>query len=375
MTAVLHVISGLATGGAETTLMQIAGALHARKLPQHVVSIGDRGAYADELEQRGVAVTTLGMKSAYGGLAGLFKLVRLVQRVQPKFIQGWMYHGNLMASLADRLAHGRADRRLIWNLRASNMDEARYGWIIRLTTAMSAWPDMVIANSQAGVAFHIARGYHPWRVELIANGIDVEKFQPNAAMRSAIRAENGIPADAVLVIHAARVDPMKDHATFLAAMEAVPNVFGLLVGAGTKELRLPPNVRALGLRHDIGRFYACADIVVSTSAFGEGFSNAIAEGMSSGLVPIATDVGDARLIIGETGRIVATHDPAALAEAIAAEAAIAPAERRSRGEQARKRILTHFSLSQAVDVYERVYLSFEFSQAGPIGRELTRSAK
>lgn len=364
MTAVLHVISGLATGGAETTLVQIASALQGRNMPQHVISVGNRGAYADELERHGVTVDTLGIGSLYSAPVGLFRLVRLMQRLQPRLVQAWMYHGNLIAALAIRFLQGHAHRRLIWNLRASNMDAERYGWLIRLCALTSTWPDAVIANSQAGIDFHLGRGFRPRHIELISNGIDTEKFQPDAAARSIIRAEFGIPADAVLVIHTARVDPMKDHAAFLTAMEALPNVYGLMVGAGTKTLQSPPNVRALGLRHDIERLYTGADIVISTSAFGEGFSNAIAEGMSAGLVPIATDVGDARLIIGETGRIVVRRDLAALISAIATEAAATPAERNSRGAKARARILSHFSIAQAVDAYERLYLSLENGREG-----------
>ncbi len=364
MTAVLHVISGLATGGAETTLVQLASALQARGMPQHVISIGNRGAYADELERHGVAVDTLGIGSMYGGPVGLLRLARLLQRLNPRLVQGWMYHGNLMAALASCFTSGRADRPLLWNLRASNMDASRYGWLIRLCAMISTWPDVVIANSQAGVDFHLGRGFRPKHIELIPNGIDTEKFRPDANSRSAVRAEFRISVDAVLVIHTARVDLMKDHAAFLTAMEALPNLRGLMVGAGTKTLQSPSNVRALGLRYDIERLYAGADIVVSTSAFGEGFSNAIAEGMSAGLVPVATDVGDAQLIIGDTGRIVARRDPAALKAAIATEAAFAPAERKRRGAKARERVLSHFSLAQAVDAYERLYLSLENSREG-----------
>lgn len=121
-----------------------------------------------------------------------------------------------------------------------------------------------------------------------------------------MRKELGLSFDAVVAIHVARVNSMKDHESFLAAMAEVPNVEGLLAGAGTESLSVPTNAKALGLRRDVNRLYAAADVVVSTSVYAEGFSNIIAEGMSCGLVPFTTDAGDARLIVGDVGRIILT---------------------------------------------------------------------
>jgi glycosyltransferase involved in cell wall biosynthesis len=285
------------------------------------------------------------------------RLARLIRRLDARVVQGWMYNGNIAAAFAHRIAGQRERRRLYWNLRASNMDAARYDRVIRLGAWLSRWPDLIIANSQAGAAFHLGRGYHPRRLQVIGNGIDTQKFTPDPDARAAVRAEFGIPPNAVVTIHAARLDAMKDHATLLAALAAVPQVVGLLAGAGTEALSVPPNVRALGLRRDLARLYASADLVLSSSAFGEGFSNAVAEGMSAGLVPIVTDVGDARDIVGDTGHIVAPGDAAALAAAIAAEAAAA--DRAARGLRARTRIVDHFPLSRTIDDYARIY-SAEF---------------
>ena len=356
MTATLHVINGLDTGGAETNLVQLAGSLLARGLSQHVVSLGGRGTFADDLEKRGIPVSALGIRSAYGGPRGIWQLVRLVGLLRPRVIQGWLYHGDLMAALAHKLAPGRRQRRLFWNLRASNMDMARYGRTIRLCAMASAWPDIVVANSQAGAAFHIALGYRPRRLEVIRNGVDSNRFAPNAAARRQVREELGIDANAVVAIHVARVDPMKDHATFYAAMAQATNVIGLSVGRCTEQFTLPSNVRALGPRNDVERLYAGADIVVSSSAFGEGFSNTIAEGMSAGLVPIATDVGDVRYIVGATGHIVPARNSAALAAAIMAEAALPAEHRLDRGLAARMRIVDNFRPDQAADAFARLYL-------------------
>ena len=355
MANVLHVISGLGVGGAETMLVQLAGSLRARGLSQHVVSLSAHDTLAADLRATGVDVTVLNAGSLASAPAAIAALTRTVNRLRPRILQGWMYHGNIAASFAHYLSAGRRERKLFWNLRASNMDARRYGGIVWLSARLSRLPELVIANSQTGVTFHRDHGFRPRQFTVIDNGIDSEKFRPDPAARQRVRRELGIAEDAVVVIHVARVDPMKDHATFLAAMAELPSLTGVMVGEGTSELAMPPNVRALGRRRDTPALYAAADIVASTSAFGEGFSNVIAEGMSAGLVPVATDVGDARRIVGDAGTVVAPGDAQAFAAALRDVAALPAAERRRRGLAARERIIANFTLAKAVDAFARLY--------------------
>jgi glycosyltransferase involved in cell wall biosynthesis len=355
MTDVMYVMSGLGRGGAETMLVQLAAGLRARGLTQHVVSLSALDAFAGDLRVAGVDVTVLNAQSPLSLVGAMATLLRSVQHLRPRILQGWMYNGNIAATLAHYLCPGRRERRLFWNLRASNMDEARYGRIVRLSALLSRLPDLVIANSQAGAAFHLARGLRPQRLEVVDNGIDTRRFRPDPALRKRVRAELAIADDALVVIHVARVDPMKDHDNFLAAMAQLPSVAGIMVGDGTQALSAPSNVRALGLRRDTERFYAAADAVASSSAFGEGFSNVIAEGMSTGLVPVATDVGDARRIVGETGFIVPPRDPQALARAIGEAASLPRTEFAQRAASARARILANFSLDTAIERYRQLY--------------------
>jgi glycosyltransferase involved in cell wall biosynthesis len=67
---------------------------------------------------------------------------------------------------------------------------------------------------------------------------------------------------------------------------------------------------------DIESAYNALDVLVSTSAFGEGFSNTLAEAMSCGVRCVATDVGDARKIVIDTGIVVQPGDSSAVADGI-----------------------------------------------------------
>lgn len=355
MSTILHVITGLGIGGAETILVQVAAALAARGMSQHVVCLTGRGENLEPLEAKGIPVNCLDVRNAYDAPAALFQLCRIFNRKRPSIVQGWMYHGNLMAAFAHRMTPGRSRRRLYWGLRASNMDTKRYGWINGACARVSHWPDVIVANSQAGARWHVDTGYRPRRLEVIANGVDTHLFRPDDKLRQQVRSELRLAPDVFLAIHVARVDPMKDHQTFLSAMAKAPSTFGLLVGDGTQALSLPTNVQALGPRRNLEQIYCAADIVVSSSAFGEGFSNAIAEGMSAGLVPIATDVGDARMIVADTGHIVMPGDSEAMAAAIKAEAGAPREVQVSRGIAARERIRKHFAIETTIAAFENLY--------------------
>ncbi len=158
-----------------------------------------------------------------------------------------------------------------------------------------------------------------------------------------------------MLAHVARVDAMKDHGSFLAAMAALPDLSALLVGTGTEKLAATPNLFRLGRRCDVARLFAAADFVISSSRFGEGFSNVLAEGMACGLPAVATDVGDAKLIVGDTGLVVPPGSPDALAAAIRRLAAEPPAARAERGSRARARIVENFAMGHAIHHYVELY--------------------
>ncbi|WP_191970195.1 glycosyltransferase [Methylobacterium planeticum] len=346
---VLHVISGLRTGGAETMLVALCRTLGARGLPQHVVSLTAGGPNLPVLERLGVTVHTLAPRGLVGSAGAVLALSRLIRRLRPAVLQGWLYHGDLFAALAHRLAGAPRATRLAWGLRNSDIDHARYGRLLALGARLSGWPDLVVSNSRAGVDFHRAQGYRPRRLAVIPNGIDTARFRPDPDARAAVRAELGLSPEAVVAVHAARLDPMKDHATLLAAAARAPEIALILVGAGTETLALPPRARALGRRDDPERILAAGDVAVSSSRFGEGFSNALAEGMAAGLVPVATRVGDADRILGDLGHLVPPGDPDALARAMRAVAHLPACERARVGALARGKVETAFGVDAMAD--------------------------
>ena len=367
MIRIVHVISDLDTGGAEVMLAKLVGGMDRARFSNTVISLTDRGQLAEEIESSGVGVHILGMKRGRPDILALPRLIRLFKTLNPNIVQSWLYHADLLSALAMKFSGSPV---LVWNVRCSDMDLNRYPpltrWVQRVLAWWSAIPAAVIVNSEAGKQQHERVGYRPRRWQVISNGFDTEQFRQDSSIRLSLRKEWQIPGDAVIVALVARVDPMKDHATFLSAAQQVAksrkNVYFLLIGKDTQTLApvvavkgLTDWVRVLGYRSDIERLLPGVDVLCLSSAFGEGFPNVLGEAMACGIPCVSTDVGDARSIIGDTGLIVPVCDPVSLAHAIDDLIDRGPAAREHLGRAARARIEAEYSLARIVDRYTALY--------------------
>ena len=165
-------------------------------------------------------------------------------------------------------------------------------------------------------------------------------------------------------------------ATFLRAaagyLQKQPDVQFVCVGQGAvayqghlrdlaKTLGIESRVIWTGARTDMTDIYNAFDIATSSSAFGEGFSNAIGEAMACAIPVVATDVGDSRRIVGDSGEIVPIRQPEALAAAWARLR-----QRMTQDPQvgafARARIVENFSVDAMVENTESLLLSVSHSR-------------
>jgi glycosyltransferase involved in cell wall biosynthesis len=361
---VLHVIPGLHTGGAEHALAALVTAKRTQPFSQIVVdlmgtTLGD-GAPTQIVRAAGVPVYQFGGQTAFDLPIILFRLARLIRKLRPIAIQSWLYYADLASLWALDLSGQRATTRLYWGIRSSDMDQSHYrralAWTIRACAKRSARPDAVVANSFAGRDVHRGLGYRPRAFPVIPNGIDTQRFRPDAPARARMRAQLGLADDKPLVIHVARVDPMKDHASLVSVAAALPDIHFVAVGTGTDSINAPTNLTALGIRRDMPNVYTAADLLLSTSIFGEGFPNAVVEAMACGIPVVATDVGDSHRLIEDTGAIVSPRDITAMVAAISRILAEPEANRCARASAARKRIEGRYSLDRMVSTFDALHL-------------------
>lgn len=371
---VMYIISDLSIGGAEMMLYKLLAQTDRDRFEPLVISLIDQGALRERIEALGIRVHTVGMKAGRPTPLGLWRLIRLIRRIKPDLILGWMYHSCLAAELAKIFSRHRAP--VLWSIHYSISSLANEkkltAAVIKMCGVLSRLPAKIIYVSHAAQSQHEPLGYRVENSCVIPNGIDVNEFLPSAAARLSVRDELGITQDAFLIGLTGRYHPMKDHHNFLRAAALIskthPTTHFVLIGKDVAhtnqrlcnsidELRLGGRTHLLGERHDTARLAAALDICSLSSAYGESCPNVIGEAMACAVPCVVTDVGDAMWIVGATGKVIPPRDASALAAGWKEMIELKPADRRALGRLARLRVTENFPIQSVIARYEDLFES------------------
>jgi glycosyltransferase involved in cell wall biosynthesis len=369
---VLHVIGSLIHGGAEALLHRIA--TRPSEVEHQIVSLGPPAYYSELLERAGVRVDYLNAESAVGGLLAARRLVGIMRESGADVVQCWMYRSNVVAGLCAKAA----GLPVVWGIHCSSFSElsmAAKAWVYLGGALAKRVPETIINCSSRSADIHAGIGYDPAVVQVVPNGYDTGVFLPDDARGHRLRAQLGIGPDVFLLGNVSRWHPQKDHRTLVEALRlfkarAPAKWHCLLVGRDVNSrnaellelLRaadLEREVTCLGERSDVDDIMRALDLHILSSAFGEAFSNVVAEAMASGTPCLVTEVGDSGYLVGETGWVAPPRDPEGLA--VLMETAMrewSDADRgtwRDRCEAARHRISANFTLARMVDAYEAIW--------------------
>jgi glycosyltransferase involved in cell wall biosynthesis len=354
---ILFVIRSLECGGAERQLVLLANELGRRGHSVWVAVLRSGGPREADLDQSRVQLLHLESSSRFHRVGSLARLGLFMRRERPDVVHGYLSAGNLIA-LAGWAWTPRAA--LVFGIRDSNMDKARYGRVTRFTSAvasrLSFAADGIIANSEAGRTYAIQSGSRAKKLFHVPNAIDTAEFYPDEGARQRVRAEWKIQPGESVVGLVGRIDPMKGHETFLRAAALVSRgqecVRFVCVGSGragftgnlhelASSLGIENRVLWLADRKDMRAVYNAFDVFCLASIYGEGFPNVLGEAMACSRRCVATDVGDARFVAGSAAVIVPPNDADALAAALQEQLS-----GRRFSPEARERIVSLFSVDQ-----------------------------
>jgi glycosyltransferase involved in cell wall biosynthesis len=371
--AIVHVITGLYTGGAEMMLYKLLSTVNQDIYTTHVISLMDEGTIGPEISKLGIPVHTLRINKLSNPFIVVYRLVHVLRKINPGIVQGWMYHANFAVQIACFFLPGRT--KVVWNIRHSlykgSYEKIRTRIIIWLSRWLSRFPSRIIYNSYESSRQHEAIGYKINKSVVLPNGFDIHKFHPAPDVRVAVRNQLELDDSVMLIGMVARYHPVKDHATFLQAAsllnEQYPDVHFLLAGRGVSNRN--PVLYQLVKKHGIEGFVHLFDEVSDThclmpafdifslSSLSEGFSNVIGEAMACGVPCVVTDVGDSALIVGDYGKVVERGQPVALCRAWVELLRLDGETRREMGKMARQRIVERYSLSSISTLYDSLYQS------------------
>lgn len=356
---VLQVVLGLNPGGTERLVIELATRLHGR-IPTAICCLDDEGAWAAEVEARGVRVHALHRPPGFHPSLG--RAVAAAARRHGATVIHAHHYSPFVYSACTRLAglrtpivfteHGRlSDAGPSGKRRLAN-------WFLQRLAARSYG----VSND---VRLHIvAEGFAPDAVGVIYNGIDVGPA-PAAALRTDVRQSLGVDDGTFVLATIARLDPVKDLGVLLDAVHATGDVPMLLlvIGDGSERpaleaqaaaLGLGARVRFLGHRNDARQWLAGCDAYVNTS-ISEGVSLTILEGMAACLPVVATAVGGTPEVVDDAcGVLIPARDPAACAAALRRLASDRHA-RETMGAAGRQRVESRFTLDRMVNDYAAVY--------------------
>ncbi|MBR9870837.1 MAG: glycosyltransferase [Gammaproteobacteria bacterium] len=367
---IVHIITGLNDGGAEAALYRLCCA--DKRATHTVISLMGDGKYGPLLTAAGVEVIALNMPQGRVTAGGLFQLWRTLRVQKPDLVQTWLYHADLVGGLVARFA---GVGRVFWGVHHSNLSPGTVKrstiLVAKLCARLSRWiPKGIVSCSRAAVNTHIALGYSANRFHVAPNGYDLALFRPQPEAAAALRHMFDLPQDALVLGMVGRFDRQKDHRNLLTALSKLDgqlNPVCLLVGTGMdehnetlmrwiRELGCADRVRLLGRRTDIPTIMSALDLHL-LSSLGEAFPNVLAEAMACGTPCVTTNVGDAALIVGDTGWVVPPQSAAALAAAIT-EASTAVTDQKKKAElsqAAQRRIGENFSIESMVQNYHQAW--------------------
>ena len=359
---ILHIIGQLGVGGTERQLLGLLSRMDQARFDSTVCYYWRMpDGLEDDFRKAGIRVVFVDKPGQR--LWRFFRdLRRVVSETSPDIVHTWLPSAGFWGRWAGITC---GVRHIIASDRGEIVSERL---IDRASERLLARRTVRLANSLT-VARTLERAFRlPLeRTRIIYNAVDMPRVDRLAARRE-VRTELGLDPRCRLVLTVGRLTPEKNYPMLVRTAAAVcrqrNDVRFLVAGYGSQldevaalvsQAGLDDRLRLLGLRRDVERLLAAADVFCFTSN-SEGFPNAVLEAMASGLPVICTSFPSSEEVLSRpgTGVLVPRDDHQAMAREICA--LLDDGERRMRlWATGRESVLEKFTWGAVVRTMEALY--------------------
>ena len=366
MTAVpiLYAVSHMKVGGAQQHLLEVLKRLDRNAFAPVLYVLHGRPehAYLARARELGVDIIDGDVPESLRGPALLGCVVKLARQLRQRriaVVHSYLFHANVVGTLAARLA-----RTPVALVSKRSLDVYPNRSELAMCRLANRLADRVTANSEA-VKRHVhhVEGCPLERIIVIPNGIDLARVMTEAPEGHAPLADSRPVIGTI-----GRLSKKKGQEDLLSAaaliLTRMPEARVVLVGDGplggelrqqARDLGIENRVRFLGAVADGAALLPLLDVYVLPSHI-EGMSMGLIEAMAAGRPIVATDTGGnaENVIDGVSGLIVPPRTPGRLADAILTLLKD-PERARAMGAAARQRVREHFTVDSMVQRLERLY--------------------
>jgi glycosyltransferase involved in cell wall biosynthesis len=343
-------------GGTERQTIELIRRLNRDRFEVHVACFHREGAWLPRAEEFAASVTAFpitGFRRA-ATLSQAHAFSRWCRRSELKIVYTADHYANIFAMPAAAMAGVPvriAARREI--------NAGKSAAQIALQRAAYACAHRIVANCAAAAERLVKECVPRWRIDIIHNGLDVDRYSPRDTPR---------PIRRIVTVANLRIE--KGHDVLLEAAQLVlrryPDTEFVLAGDGprrthlealARRLEIASRIRFLGHCDNVPALLADCDAFV-LSSHSEAFPNGILEAMAAGLPVVASRVGGILELIEHqrTGVLVTPGDARALGFALL-DLMGWEDHAAALGRAARRAVETRYSFDRMVGGYERLYAS------------------
>lgn len=371
---ILHIITGLNKGGAETLLCNLCQ--FDKEHEHEIISLSYVKDSQSLSSMHNFSIHSLNFPVGKIRIFGLFKLYKLIKKIKPDAIQTWLIHADLIGGIAARFS---GIKNIFWGVHHTILLPGKVKFstifVLKCNAFLSNFvPKKIIYCAEKSRQIQESIGFNKSKGLVIQNGYDIKNFSQNDILRKDFRNELGCSDNTFLIGHVGSYHPLKDQSNLIDALAFLNkkgfNYSAVFVGKDLdhnnddlvckiRENELTDHIFLLGERNDIPAVMNGIDLFV-LSSISEAFPNVLNEAMACGTPCVTTNVGDASLIVDNTGWVVSPKDPKAIANAVFK----AVDEKQSdnltwvkRKNECHKRIADHFTLEKMLKKYKEAWAS------------------